>query len=162
MNAASNLRINSFGKEAAAVALTACLAMSGATAQIAAGSTGIDASGNAQSELAACKSGKTQQDRATCITEVKNANAAKRAGKLDNAAGQFKVNAMKRCDVHSGEDKIACEARMTGQGNTQGSVAGGGVIREIESVVAPKDDVSTIQPQPQTSSDTLIVVPAPR
>ena len=126
MNAASHLRISSFGKEAAAVALINCLAVTGATAQIATGFTGIDASGHVQSELAACKRGKTQQDRATCITEVKNANPAKRAGKLDNAGGQFKVNAMKRCNVHSGEGEIACEARMTGQGNTQGSVAGVG------------------------------------
>ena len=183
MNTARHFRINSFGKEAAAVALTAFLAVTGATAQIAAGSTGIDATGNPQSELAACNSGKTQQDRATCITEVKNANAAKRAGKLDNAGGQFKANAMKRCNVHSGEDKIACDARMSGQGNTQGSVAGGGVIREIETVVGSKD-VSTVQmpaqmpeqpqaqaePQPkaaaqgqsQSGSDTLIEVPASR
>ena len=165
MNAASYSRLNGIGKGAAALALTALLAMSGATAQIAAGSTGIDATGNAQSELAACNSGRTQQARATCITEVKNANAAKRAGKLDNAGGQFKANALKRCDVLSGDDKLACQARMSGQGITQGSVAGGGVIREIETVVVPKD-VSTIQmpaqPQPQTSSDTIIVVPAPR
>ena len=161
MNAASHFRLNSIGKEAVAVALTALLAVTGAAAQIAAGSTGIDATGNARSELAACNSGKTQQSRATCITEVKNANAAKRAGKLDNAGGQFKANALKRCDALSGTDKIACEARMAGYGNTQGSVAGGGVIREIESVVVPAN-VSTIQIQSQPSSDTIIVVPAPR
>ena len=137
MNADGHFRLNSIGKEAVAVALTALLAVTGATAQIAAGSTGIDATGNARSELAACNSGKTQQSRATCITEVKNANAAKRAGKLDNAGGQFKANALKRCDALSGTDKLACEARMAGYGNTQGSVAGGGVIREIESVVVP-------------------------
>lgn len=161
MIAASHSRLNSIGKGAAALALTALLAVSGATAQIAAGSTGIDATGNAQSELAACNSGRTQQDRATCITEVKNANAAKRAGKLDNAGGQFKANAMKRCDVLSGDDKLACEARVAGYGNAQGSVAGGGVIREVETVVVPTD-VPTVQIQPQTSSDTIIVVPAPR
>ena len=38
-------------------------AVTAASAQIASGTTGIDATGNAQSELAACISGKTQQDR---------------------------------------------------------------------------------------------------
>ena len=130
-----------------------------ATAQIASGTTGIDATGNAQSEMAACNSGKTQQDRITCITEVQNANAAKRAGKLDNAGGQFDANAVQRCKVLSGEEKIACEARIAGYGNNQGSVAGGGVIRQVETVVAPADG-STVLVQPQTNTDAIIVIPA--
>ncbi len=130
-----------------------------AIAQIAAGTTGIDATGNAQSEMAACNNGKTQQDRVTCITEVQNANAAKRAGKLDNAGGQFDANAMQRCNVLAGEEKIACEARISGYGSNQGSVAGGGVIRQVETVVAPADG-STVLVQPQTNSDTIVVIPA--
>ena len=130
-----------------------------ATAQIASGTTGIDNTGNAASELAACNNGTTQQSRATCIIEVQNANAAKRAGKFDNAGGQFGANAMARCDVLSGDDQLACRARVAGYGNPQGSVAGGGVIREIETVTTPKD-VSTVVIQPQTPTDTIIVIPS--
>jgi len=129
-----------------------------ASAQIASGTTGIDATGNAQSELAACVNGKTQQDRETCITEVRNANAAKRAGKVDNSGGRFKENALARCDVFRGEEQIACQARIVGYGDAGGSVAGGGVIRQIETVVVPAD-ATTIRIQPQTSSD-IVVIPA--
>ncbi len=161
MNAPIHFRLNSIAKGAAGFVFSALLAMTAATAQVASGTTGIDASGNAQSELAACNSGRTQQDRATCIREVRNANADKRAGKLDNAGGQFKANAVKRCDVLTGEDKVACEARIAGYGNTQGSVAGGGVIRQVETAVVPNDSGNVVI-QPQTTTDTIVVVPAAR
>ena len=128
-----------------------------ASAQIASGTTGIDATGNASSEMAACNNGTTQQDRETCMTEVRNANAEKRSGKLDNSGGQFGANAAQRCNALLGEDKIACEARVQGIGAAQGSVAGGGVIREVETVVVPSDG-STVRVQPQT--DSIVVIPA--
>lgn len=139
-------------------ALTATLALTAATAQVASGTTGIDNTGNAKSELAACNSGRTQQDKATCLVEVKNANEARRAGKVDNAGGQFAANALARCNVLTGDDKLACEARVVGYGNPQGSVAGGGVITQIETVVVPP--VGNVRVQPQTSNDTILVVPA--
>ena len=159
MRTPHKLQISTFGKGIAAFALTATLAMTAATAQIASGTTGIDATGNSQSEANACNSGMTQQDRETCLREVRNANAEKRAGKLGNSGGQFEANAVQRCDVLMGQDKIACEARVAGVGDAQGSVAGGGVIRESETVVVPKDG-SIVNIQPQTSSDMIIVIPA--
>jgi hypothetical protein len=161
MNTPTHLKLNNIAKGLAGFVFTALLAMTAATAQVASGTTGIDATGNASSEMAACNNGTTQQDRATCMTEVKNANAAKRAGQIDNAGGQFKANALKRCDVLSGEDKVACQARIVGYGETKGSVAGGGVIREVETVVLPKNE-SNVVIQPQTRSDAIIVIPAQR
>ena len=128
-----------------------------ASAQVAAGTTGIDATGNAASEMAACNNGQTQQDPETCMKEVRNANADKRAGRLNNAGGQFGANAAQRCEALTGEQKIACEARVIGIGSTQGSVAEGGVIREVETVVVPTDG-STVSVQPQT--DSIVVIPA--
>ena len=136
----------------------ALLAVS-AAAQIASGTTGIDATGNAASEMAACNNGTTQQSREDCMTEVRNANAAKRAGNVDNAGGQFTANALQRCNVLQGEDKIACEARVSGYGNAQGSVAGGGVITQVETVVVPTTP-EVISIQPQTATGTIIVIPA--
>ena len=141
-----------------AFSLTALLAMS-ATAQIATGTTGIDNTGNAASEMAACNNGTTQQSRETCMIEVRNANAARRAGKVDNAGGQFKANALMRCNALQGEDKVACEARVEGYGSPEGSVAGGGVITQVETVVVPKGP-EVINVQPQTSSGTIILIPA--
>ena len=159
MHTPLKFRMSTLSKSVAAFTITAALAMTAATAQVASGTTGIDATGNAQSEANACITGMTQQDRETCLREVRNANADKRAGKLDNAGGQFGANAVQRCDVLMGQDKIACEARVAGVGNTQGSVAGGGVIREIETVVVPKDG-TPVNIQPQTSSDAIVVIPA--
>ncbi len=149
------------GKSFVYSGLAALLAFTAATAQISSGTTGIDATGNADSERAACHNGSTQQAKATCLTEVNNANAAKRAGKVSNSDGQFSANAMKRCDVLKGEDLIACQARIQGHGDAQGSVAGGGVIRQVETVVIPADG-KAVRVQPKTSSDTLIVIPAPQ
>ena len=152
-----NFGLDPIVKSLCAFSLTALLAMT-ATAQIAAGTTGIDNTGNAASEMAACKNGTTQQSRETCMKEVRNANASKRAGQLNNEGEQFKANALKRCDSLQGEDKIACQARVAGYGSPQGSVAGGGVITQVETVVVPKGE--TVNIQPQTSTDTIIVIPA--
>ena len=161
ITAFTQLRLSNAGKGVAGFALVAVLAMTAATAQVTSGTTGIDATGNAASEMAACNNGTTQQDRTTCMTEVKNANAAKRAGQVDNAGGSFSTNAVQRCNVLEGVDKIACEARVAGYGNPQGSVAGGGVITEVETVVVPQGATS-VTIQPQTKSDTIIVIPAPQ
>lgn len=128
--------------------LPALLAMTAATAQVATGTTGIDRTGSYQNEVSACKSGMTQQDMATCMTEARNAQAEKRRGRLDNADGQLASNALARCDVLAGEEKAACHARIVGLGTTAGSVAGGGVLREVETVVVPADATSvTIEPK---------------
>ncbi len=149
---------NNIGHAIFGFALTAVLAMTAATAQVASGTTGIDASGNAQSEMAACTTGRTQQDKETCMKEVRNANEAKRAGTIDNAGGQFGANSLERCNVLVGDDKLACQARVVGYGSPQGSVAGGGVVTEIETAVVPRSVDVTIQPQ--MTNDTILVVPA--
>ena len=143
----------------AAASLVAVMGMSAASAQVKSGTTGIDATGNASSEMKACNTGRTQQDRETCIREVRNANAEKQSGKLGNSGSAYEANAMKRCDVLEGENKIACQARIAGYGNTDGSVAGGGVIRQVETVVVPAN-VTSVTLQPQTSAGSVIVIPA--
>ena len=129
--------LHRLGKGAGCFGGAALLALSAAmtpiaSAQMAGGSTGMDASGNAKSEMAACKSGKTPQARATCLNEARNAQAAKRAGKLQNY-GDFSANAMKRCEVFKDSaDREACQARLMDQAKVEGSVAEGGILREAE------------------------------
>jgi hypothetical protein len=138
--------------------VAALLAVTAATAQVATGTTGIDASGNYRQEVQACMSGRTQEDQATCLREARNAQAEKKRGALDNAGGQFQANAAARCNVLTGEDKAACQARMMGFGSTSGSVAGGGLLREVETVVMPAGSSSvTIQPQ---TSDPVVLMPS--
>jgi preprotein translocase subunit SecF len=140
--------------------VAALLAVCAATAQVAtAGSTGIDSTGSYQSEVQACMSGQTQQSREDCIKEARNAQADKSRGVLENS-GPTAANAMGRCDVHAGgEDQAACRARIMGMGNVQGSVAGGGLIREVETVVMPAGQ-SSVTVQPQTNSDPVVLVPS--
>ncbi|MBK6006271.1 hypothetical protein JJB11_09235 [Ramlibacter ginsenosidimutans] len=147
----------------------ALLAVGAATAQVAfaagtsdaafPGASAIDSSGNYQSEVQACMSGKTQQDRDTCLKEARNARADKQRGVLETQGNNLEANAMNRCEVfQSGEDKAACEARVLGYGNVQGSVAGGGLVRESETVVLPPGKDSVII-EPKTDNP-LILVPA--
>ena len=138
---------------------TSLLAMTAATAQVtASGTTGIDASGSYQQEVQACMTGKTQQDQATCLKEARNAQADKKRGVLDNAGAQYDTNAAARCDVLAGEEKAACRARMMGFGSTSGSVAGGGVLREVETVVLPRG-ASSVTIEPKTS-DPVVLTPS--
>ena len=140
----------------------ALLAMTAATAQVAggaAGATGIDASGNYQSEVQACRSGRTQQDIDTCLREARNAQAERRHGTLARPSPDYEANAMARCEPLSGEEKAACKARVMGYGNTSGSVATGGVLREVETVVLPPG-ASEVKVEPKTS-DPVVLVPVP-
>lgn len=66
------------------------------------------------------------------------------------------MNARQRCEVLSGDERAACEVRVMGYGNSSGSVAGGGVIREVETVVVPPGATS-VRIAPQTSAPVLIL-----
>ncbi|AEG94385.1 hypothetical protein [Ramlibacter tataouinensis] len=138
--------------------VTALLAMTAATAQVATGtaSADIDASGSYRQEVQACMSGRTQQDRDACLQEARNAQAAKQRGKLETY-GNHEANALARCEPLIGEDKAACQARVMGYGSTSGSVAGGGILREVETVVLPPGQTSiTIEPK---TSEPVVLVP---
>jgi hypothetical protein len=138
--------------------LAASLSITAASAQVTSSTTEIDASGNYQHEVQSCRSGMTQQDQATCMKEARNAQADRKRGVLDNANSQFEANSLARCEAQAGEDKAACQARMMGYGTTSGSVAGGGVLREVETVVLPVG-ASSVTIEPKTA-DPVVLVPA--
>lgn len=137
------------------LATTASLAQVPITAE---STAGIDASGNFQHERASCLSGRTQQDMFTCLREASNAAAAKRTGNLDKTGNSYTANARQRCNIHSGEYRAACEARVMGYGSTDGSVAKGGVLREVETVVIPEGETSTsVRIDAQTAAPVVLV-----
>lgn len=142
----------------------ALLAVGAATAQVATSDAGfpgtaiIDSTGSFQSEVNACNTGKTQQDRADCLKEARNAAAEKQRGRLES----YSANAAARCEVHmTGEDRAACRARVMGMGEVEGSVAGGGLLREVETVVMPQGQAS-ITVNPQTDAGPIVLVPETR
>jgi hypothetical protein len=135
-----------------------------ATAQVATGTTadtGIDNSGSYRQEVQACMSGQTQEARDTCLREARSAHAAKQQGKLDSGGNDLAANALARCDPLAGEEKAACQARVMGYGQTSGSVAGGGVLRQVETVVMPPGH-SEITIEPKTSAPVVLVPAQPQ
>lgn len=98
---------------------------------------GTDA--RAQSERMKCDG--RQQDRAACLREAGAAQQEAQRGGLSNAgAATEDKNAMARCQLQPMADRAECEARIKGVGqtSTEGSVMGGGMIREtVTPVPAP-------------------------
>lgn len=149
----------SLRKAAVAFGLCALFAVVAATAQVSAvGSTGIDNSGNYQQERAWCMANTSGEEQATCLKNSGAAQAEKRRGTLDNNGANFDANAMQRCHVLTGEDRAACQARVVGLGSASGSVQGGGVLKQVETVVIPPGGGPvTIEPK---TANPVILVPA--
>ena len=81
------------------------------------------------------------QDRAACQREAGAAKQeAQRNGLTSATPGAYDQNALARCELQPMADRAACEARVkgTGMSSTEGSVLGGGVIREtVTPIPAP-------------------------
>jgi len=110
------------------VALAACAAF--ALQGAGAAQPTSDAQQRYQQERAACLSGNTQQDRATCLKEAGAALVEARRGGLTDPQGQQRTNATDRCHVLQGAERSDCYSRMRGEGTVSGSVEGGGILRE--------------------------------
>ena len=90
-----------------------------------------DALARYQQDRAACMSGQSNQDRATCLREAGAAFAQAQKRGLGEDPSQYKDNALIRCQRLPDPDRIDCIARMQGQGTTSGSVGAGGIYREL-------------------------------
>lgn len=122
------------------LALVAVGTLIGVSAALAANAGALaEAQARYRQDMAVCSSGQSNQDRATCRREARNALAEARRGGVSNAAaGERQQNALRRCSVHEGDDRTNCEARMLGEGRVEGSVASGGLLREHVTVVPGK------------------------
>lgn len=111
------------------------LAVAGAAACAAAQGAGKSAAADARAvyerELASCQSKPSNDDRATCRREADAAHAEARRGGSTVDPAQLAANALKRCDALPETDHKDCIARMQGRGTTRGSVAEGGIYREL-------------------------------
>ena len=76
-------------------------------------------------------SGKTSQDRATCLQEASAALQESGRGNLNDGQSDFERNRLLRCEKQPPEDRQDCVRRMSGEARTSGSVEGGGVLREL-------------------------------
>jgi hypothetical protein len=86
-----------------------------------------------QQERAVCLRGASHQDRATCLKEAGAAYEEARRGRLGTAsAPDLAGNATRRCEAQPAADRAACAQRILGAGTAEGSVEGGGLLRQTE------------------------------
>lgn len=86
--------------------------------------------------------------RETCLREAGAAREAAASGDLANelAPSELQRNAQSRCTVHQDPvDRAACIRMVQGEGASQGSVEGGGVIRETITVLPPPASLAAPQ-----------------
>lgn len=87
-------------------------------------------------ERAMCLRGESTQDRDTCLREAGAAYAqAKRGGLPHEEETRFEANRLQRCEPLPADQRRDCIARMQGQGTVSGSVGGGGIYRELVTIV---------------------------
>ena len=89
-----------------------------------------DAQARYRQDMAFCDSPQSYQPRETCRTEARNALAEAKRGGLSSAPDQYTQNALVRCEKFQGDDRRACDARVLGPSRVDGSVTGGGLLRE--------------------------------
>jgi hypothetical protein len=110
-----------------------------------------------QKERADCETGKTAQDRATCLKEAGAAADERKRNRLDNS-GSLPQNAADRCNALTGAEKTDCLARVKGspganqRTTTSGSVAGGGVIKETTTTTTIGSPTVVTIPPPAASA----------
>jgi hypothetical protein len=116
-------------KMIAFAAAAACFAAVAQTTPRADASTSAQA--RYQQERAACLSGRSHQDRTTCLQEAGAALQEARRGGLTTGA-QLEANAIARCNALPEGDRADCHSRVKNQANTtvSGSVEGGGILKE--------------------------------
>lgn len=84
-----------------------------------------------QADRQACLSGNTSQVLDSCLKEARAALQEKAGSEPERTAEELQRNSLRRCDALPGDEAAACVARMRGQGSVRGSVAAGGVLREL-------------------------------
>ncbi|ALM86890.1 hypothetical protein ASB57_10550 [Bordetella sp. N] len=96
-------------------------------------STGAHADDQYKKDVARCNSGQTNQAKSVCLREAGAAQVERRRNGLSDPGSSAQAeNAMQRCNALPADQRQSCMYLMSGQGQTQvqGSVAGGGVLRE--------------------------------
>ncbi len=113
----------------AALALSAAM---GASPALAADKNApADAQARYLRDTAACRTAPAKTDQTACLREAGAARGNKEHAGVEPDSGRFARNALKRCEPLPPSERRDCVARMQGEGTTSGSVAGGGILREL-------------------------------
>ncbi len=105
---------------------------------VAAGGSPAEAQARYQQDRAACISGQSSQDRATCLREAGAALREAKRGRIGDGQSAYEQNRLVRCDGLPAGDREDCLRRMQGEGTVSGSVESGGIYRELRVPVPAK------------------------
>ncbi len=98
----------------------------------AAGNAGpMSAKARLQHDRVACSRIRDQGDRDECLSEASTLYAGTQPSNPNENPAQLTRNALRRCEPLREPDRQDCVLRMQGQGTTTGSVAAGGIYREL-------------------------------
>lgn len=116
-----------------------------------------------QRAAAVCLNSQYAGDRDECMSEATAAFDATQPTPIETDPGRYARNALKRCEVLKGDDQKDCVARMQGQGTAQGSVAGGGIYRELVTIETPPPVVmpAAVPMEPAAAVAPAMPVPVP-
>jgi hypothetical protein len=114
-------------------ALVLLAVASSAAPALAAGASSAAAKSEAryQRDAAVCLGPRYAGDKDECLSEASTARAGREPVTIDLDPERYARNALKRCEPLPETDRVDCIARMQGRGTTTGSVAGGGIYREL-------------------------------
>lgn len=118
-------------------------------------------------ERARCIVDRLPSEREGCLREVAAARQAALRGELDpgspsvepDSGDDFRRNALRRCEPLPPDDRADCEARVNGEGTTRGSVAEGGIYRELRRTI-PAPAASAASAPPIGTTVTPVSAPA--
>ena len=134
----------------AAVVLAGMLAATPALAALKSGQS--TAAQRYQREQAQCMKVRNEDDRANCLSESSTRYAQTLPNRPEEAADILARNALKRCEPLPETERLDCVARIQGKGSTSGSVASGGIYRELvtREVVVPAAPLAApaVEPAP--------------
>jgi len=126
----------------------------------ASGAGSADLNARYKMDLQRCESGQSGQDVATCKREAGAALQEARRQRLVRG-GSFEQNATARCQALPAGQREDCVAQMTSSQNTtvQGSVAGGGILRQTEITIPGETTTKTTIITPTTVDPAVRTLP---
>ena len=104
--------------------------------------TGLSPQARYQQDRARCAAIPGHDQRANCLSEASTRYARSLPPVPGEATALLEANAFKRCEPLPEPDRRDCVARMKGEGTTSGSVATGGIYRELVTREVGKPDTT--------------------
>jgi hypothetical protein len=85
-----------------------------------------------------CAYGIAQDGTKNCMSKAEYDITTSRQNVLDADPEQYMRNALIRCDSLKGDDRKDCLSRIRGGGTVSGSIEGGGLYRELVTIIPGK------------------------